>query len=331
MASRSAVKATWLILPLLLLGAVALRLLAGPDGLGFPAGSEIWRLRLLRVGSAATVGAALAASGAMLQALLRNPLAAPSVLGLTTGAGLGVSIAVYVSALSTGAIALAQTPFVAASVGALGALALVYALAQRRGELEPITLILVGVIVSAIASAATMFIQHLMPDAGLALASRWLLGAISDDIRPMALFFVAMLTMVGVALGALLGPHMDAATLSDDEAQSLGVPLGALRVTLFLTAGLLAAGATAIAGPIAFVGLVCPHIVRLGAGPAHRPLVPLSAVAGATVILLADTLVRLIDFGAGRMPIGVLTALVGGPVFLVLLKRNWTVLQGVDA
>lgn len=315
----------------LLLVAALLRLLAGPGGLAPPEAEAIWRLRLMRVGSGATVGAALAASGALLQALLRNPLAAPSVLGLTTGAGLGVSIVVYAGSLASGTIALSRAPFLAAAMGSLGALAVVYALAQRRGAVEPVTLILVGVIVSAICAAASMFVQHLLPDAGLALANRWLLGALSDDVAPTALAAIALLTIAGVSVGAWLGPLMDAASLSDEEAISLGAPLVALRLALFLLAGLLAAGATALAGPIAFVGLISPHVVRLLAGPRHRLLTPLSAVVGAAVVLLADAIVRLVDFGAGRMPIGVLMALIGGPAFLVILRKNWALLRSADA
>jgi len=309
--------------------ACALRLLAGPEGLAPPDSPAVWAIRLTRVVGAAVVGASLACAGVMLQAALRNPLAAPSVLGLTTGAGFAVALTVF--AAGAASQALLAAPFAAAGAGALAALALVLLLARRRGGAEPLTLILVGVIVSSIFSAATMFLQHLTPDAGLALTSRWLLGAISDDIHPAALTLAAVLTAAGVGAGIVLGPRMDAACLSDDEAFSLGVDPARLRLLLLVIAGLLTAAATALAGPIAFVGLLCPHMARLLAGPAHRPLTPLAAVAGAALLVLADAVVRLVDLGAGRMPIGVLTALVGGPAFLVLLQRKWRTLMGAAA
>jgi iron complex transport system permease protein len=151
---------------------------------------------------------------------------------------------------------------------------------------------------------------------------QWTLGSLDDNVRWARLALVGSLTLVGIGAGVFLGPAMDASSLSDDEARAVGVRLGALRITLFILAGALTSGTVLLAGPIAFVGLVIPHLVRALAGPSHRTVVLASAFAGAALIVMADSLVRVIDLGSGRMPIGVLTALVGGPVFLVILLRS---------
>ncbi len=305
-----------------LFAAIALRLLASPDGLEWPRDNLEMQLRLLRIACAVTVGAALAVSGVMLQALLRNPLAEPAVLGLTSGAGLGVVIAIYASYAATGAIAIYAPPVLPALIGALLTLALVGALAQRRGLLDPVSLILVGVVTSLVLGAGIVFVQHLLPDRGVAMAMRWIMGSLSDETPWSRVALIGAVTTVGAALGVALGRAMDAAALSDDEARSLGVPLNALRAMLFITSGALAAGAVVLAGPIGFVGLVAPHAVRRIAGPRHRSLILSSALLGAALIVLADAGVRLIDLGAGRMPIGVITAILGGPAFLWLLRRE---------
>jgi iron complex transport system permease protein len=302
--------------------AVAFRLFAAPDGFGVPIDSIEWRLRSERILSGLAVGGSLAVAGVFLQALLRNPLAEPAILGLTSGAGLGVVVWIYLAYQATGAIVQYHAPIAPALLGSLGALAIVGALGQRRGLIDPITLILVGVVVSLICGAGILFIQYLMPDRGVAMASRWVMGALSDDIGMGWILAVAGLTVVSTAIGVWLGPAIDAATMSEDEARSVGVRLGALRTTLFLLAGALSAGSVLLAGPIGFVGLVCPHLGRILGGPSHRSLVVNSCILGGAVIVLADAGVRLVDLGAGRMPLGVLTALIGGPVFIAMLRRE---------
>ncbi len=300
--------------------AVFLRLLAGDWR--WP-GGDILDLRLHRAVSAGVVGAALAAAGVMLQSLLRNPLASPDLLGLASGAGLAVMLATYIhyATASGPAVLPAAATAGAALAGSLATLALVYLLSQRRGFLEPVSLVLVGVIVSVMCGAATMFVAQLMPDRGFGVA-RWTIGALDDSVPWPRLLAIAVVTLAGVAVGVFFGRAMDAASLSEDEARSVGVPLGALRITLFAAAGVLTAGAVVLAGPIGFVGLVCPHVVRLFAGPRHAPLVLGAAIAGAVLMLAADTGVKALDLASGRMPIGIITALVGGPVFILLLRRE---------
>ena len=310
------------LLACLAAGAVALRLLAEPMAIAPPRDGVELELRLLRAGSGAVIGAALAASGVLLQSLLRNPLAAPSLLGLTSGASLGVMLSIYVGYLLHGVIEPHRPQLAAAIIGAVASLAIVYAVAQRRGRIDPVRLILVGVVFSVMAGAGTMLLRHLMPDRGVIAAERWLLGSINDDISTAWIIGVSVVTIVGIVLGVALGRAMDAATLDDDEARSVGVPLQRLRVTLYLVAGVLTAGAVSLAGPIGFVGLICPHAARLLGGPSHRSLVISAALAGIALVVGADAAVRLAPAEIGRIPIGVLTALLGGPAFLVVLRRQ---------
>lgn len=309
-------------LALLLLLAGGLRLMTGPDGLGMPRDSVELSLRGLRAVCAASVGAGLAVAGVLLQCLLRNPLAEPATLGLTTGAGLGVTLSVYAQFLATGAIVQYSPPAFAASAGALGALGVVALLGQRRGIIDPVSLVLVGVVVSLICGAGIVMVQHLLPDRGVALGARWVMGSLSDETTWPWAVGALVLSAGAACLGARFGPALDAASLGQDEALSVGVRLGMIRACLFCGAGVLTAATVLLAGPVGFVGLVAPHLVRLIAGPAHRSLIAGSAMLGATLILAADTGVKMIDLGAGRMPIGVLTAIIGGPVFIALLRRE---------
>ncbi len=213
-----------------------------------------------------------------------------------------------------------------ALLGSIAALSLVYALSQRRGLVDPPTLVLIGVIVSIMCGAATMLVQHLMPDRGIG-ATRLLMGAISDEISWPQLAAVGGLALTGLLAGLWAGPAMDAAAMGDDEAISVGVPLPRLRLALFVLSGAMTAGAVVIAGPIGFVGLICPHLARLltgrrSAAAGHRVLVLASAILGATLIVGADALVKSLDLASGRLPIGVLTALLGGPAFILLLRRT---------
>jgi len=184
-----------------------------------------------------------------------------------------------------------------------------------------LVLILVGVIVGVVCGAATIFLGHLMPDGGYAV-SRWTIGSLSDDTPRIALLTTSLLAAVCLTVGLAFGRAMDVAALGDDEAQTAGVPIARLRLVLFILAGALTANAVVLAGPIGFVGLVCPHIVRLLAGVTHRPLLIGSALAGATLVIGADAAVKSVNLASGRMPIGVITALVGGPVFILLLRRD---------
>jgi iron complex transport system permease protein len=208
-----------------------------------------------------------------------------------------------------------------AIIGALATLLLVYVLGQRRGWLDPISLVLVGVIISTICGAGIMFVQHLVPTGLRAEFISWLMGYIPEVADRWAIITAAIIAIISIAISMIFGRAMDVATLGDDEAQSVGLAIGPLRLGLFIVAGVLAAVAVALAGPIGFVGLVGPHAARLILGPRHTMLVLGSALMGIVLIVGADVLRQAIDVGAGRMPIGIFTALIGGPTFIWLMSR----------
>lgn len=278
---------------------------------------EIRRDRLL-IGL--TVGAALGVSGTLLQSLLRNPLASPYILGLSSGAALGYIIALagylpWALAISTPAAALG---------GAVFTMLAVYLLAQRRGRIDPVGLLLVGVIVNAINAAAIMFINYLNPAHVRSDMMRWMMGYLDDNVSLRMIQIIAVVTVAGAAIAFMLGRAMDVATFGDSEAHALGLRMGRLRLLLFVTAGVLTAGAVMLAGPIGFVGLISPHIVRLLAGPGHRTVILGAAIVGGVIVVGADAAIKYVDTLAniGMMPIGVLTAIIGGPVFLILLRSQ---------
>lgn len=305
--------------------------LGGELSLSWPE-SSVRELRVTAVAAASAVGICLGVSGVLLQAILRNPLSDPFVLGVSGGAGLGVVLATAAATLgaASGAVAgggashwLHGGGVVApATIGALAALAATQALGTRRDGPDPLTLVLAGVVVSSMCGAAVLFVQHLLPHGARADLSLWMMGRIPEVVDRALLLSVAGAALVGVAVGVIFGPAMDVATFGDDEARSIGLDLGRLRVLLATIAGVLAAAAVALAGPLAFVGLVAPHAARLVLGARHRALAVGAALVGASLLLSADVLRQLLDFGAGRIPVGVFAALAGGPVFLLLLRSG---------
>ncbi|MSR29818.1 MAG: iron ABC transporter permease [Phycisphaerales bacterium] len=311
---------------LLLVGCAARLLVghAGPDGaLTFGLPSEtIAPLRVGAIASAAAAGMCLGLSGLLLQALLRNPLAAPFILGLSAGAGLATTIAAWFSG-AIAAIGLAWLAnSLAGTVGALAVLAIVAALGRRSGVLDPLTLILAGTVISTICGALTLLVQSLMPPSTRGDSWTWFMGQVPEiPDWPLVWVAVALVALCAV-VATRLGDELDAASTTDDEATSLGVSLGRLRIVLFTGAGALAAASVALCGPIAFVGFVAPHLARGLMGSRHGALAVASPLAGAAILVWADALRQGIDFGAGRLPIGVLTALLGGPVFLSIMRRS---------
>lgn len=308
----------------LLAVAVWLRLVIGETRLGIPADHDLFDIRLRRAVAGAIVGGGLGIAGVMLQCLLRNPLASPDLLGLASGAGLGVMVAAYL-AYAVGhvvATAIGGGIGLGALIGATGALALIYLMSQRRGLIDPVSLVLVGVVMSLMCGAATVLVQQLMPPNVAMASSRWLLGAISDETTWGRLAAIGGIVGGCLLYGVASGPAMDAASLGEDEARSVGVNLGVLRFGLFLCAGVLSAAAVVLSGPVGFIGLVCPHVARMVGGPAHRMLVVNAALAGAGLVVLADVAVKAIDLGSGRLPISVITSLIGGPFFIWLLRKR---------
>jgi iron complex transport system permease protein len=314
------------ILFIIALSAATLRILIDRDpidGLGLawpdPAYAH-FRFTALLMG--AVVGSSLAVAGVLLQALLRNPLASPFILGLSSGAGLGVMLAMYIGYVTGREAMVGGTNAGPALLGALAVLAIVYSLGRQRGLLDPLSLVLVGVVVSAICGAVIMFLQRLVPGGLRGDILTWMMGQVPQGIERLPLMLVTLLAIAGMLIAASMGRAMDAATLGDDEARSIGLSIGPLRLAMFVLAGALTAASVSVAGPIAFVGLVAPHAARLLIGPRHGMLVFASALAGAALIIAADVASQALEFGAGRMPVGIFTALIGGPAFIWLLKHR---------
>lgn len=313
---------TLVVLAALCCAVAVVRFLLGSDGIGFTSNPVIMTLRSERIVSALCVGASLGVAGALLQAILRNPLASPFLLGLTSGASLGVTAWTAGTYLLTGSVLGGVLPIAPAMAGAFIALGLVYALSSQRGVPEPTTLILVGVIVTIVCGAITSFLQQLLPDQGLASIMRWGMGALSDDVPLSLRLIVAGATIGGTLWAVRLGPMLDVAALPDDEAQSVGVSLGGLRARAVLIAGVLTAGSVALAGPIGFVGLLGPHIARRLVGGRHAESIIAAAIVGGLLVLTAETVSAGVRLPTGRLPIGVLTAIVGGPFMILLLRRG---------
>lgn len=288
----------------------------GADPLTTIQDAIVWQGRAPRVVTAAAVGAGLALAGAVMQALMRNPLADPYLLGVSSGAAVG---AVLVLVLGV-AVALP----VAAFAGALAALVLTLALATgRTGSLSPVRTVLAGVAVAQAGSAVVSLVifWSATGDSYREILS-WLLGSLAaatwDD--------AALTAGATVAVGAVLLGHgrtLDAFTFGDVSAASLGVDVRRARWLLLTATALLTGALVSVAGSIGFVGLVLPHAVRFLTGPRHHRLLPVSALAGAVFLLLADTAARSL-FEPRELPVGILTAAVGAPVFALLLRRSAT-------
>jgi iron complex transport system permease protein len=280
-------------------------------------------LRLPRVLLAAAVGAGLAGAGTVFQGLLRNPLADPYLIGVSAGASLGATL-VLTSGMAVGVLGLAATPL-AALAGAVTAMAMVYALARRGADAPVEDLLLAGIAVSAFLGAVVSWLQ-LSGGESLQRVIFWLMGGFSGRTwshAAMAVPFVA----VGLAIAWLYGRDLNALLLGDDAARSLGVEVPRARRLLVAAGGMMAAAAVASAGLIGFVGLIVPHVLRLLVGPDHRRLIPASALGGAALLVLADLAARSALPGT-ELPVGVLTAALGAPFFLLVLRRErrrfWT-------
>ncbi len=315
------------LLPALALSAVASVILAVSVGSAPFTFSEAWRavsgtadplirevlfgLRLPRALNAFCTGGLLALAGVLMQVLLRNPLADPYVLGISGGAA--------VAAL--GAMLLGLGGFVidaAAGAGALGATLLVFALAHARGGWTPQRLLLTGVVVASGCAAAVSLMLALGDESRLRGMLFWLMGDLS--FARFSLFPVAVLLLFGIA--ATAGARsLNVLARGEIESQSLGVSLAGARVALFLATAALTATAVMTAGGIGFIGLVTPHLTRLAAGSNHRVVVPASVLLGGTLLTLADTLAR-VAAAPRQLPVGALTALIGVPLFLMLMRRE---------
>lgn len=289
------------------------------DPLLTPAGvyAIVVRYRLPRVVLAALTGCALAAAGVTFQGLLRNPLADPYILGVSSGAALGAVVAMLFLVASTGPLVVV----VCALAGAVGAIALVYYISNVRGHISRHTLLLVGVVVNAVLGAAIMFLTALARFDRLASIVTWLMGVLNNPfLSPAVLPVLAAAVLAGFVLLYLQAGKLNLLTLGEETASQLGVEAERTKRICFLAASLLTAATVAVTGPIGFVGLIVPHLVRLLLGSDHRLLLPAATLAGGTFLVICDAAVRVLL--RDEFPVGVVTAMFGGPFFIFLLKRE---------
>lgn len=272
-------------------------------------------LRLPRVVLAALVGACLAAAGVLYQALFRNPLADPYILGVSSGAGLGAALALAVGGL--GIVSLVAVP-AAAFVGAMLTVLLVAGIASRRGVMDTLSLLLAGVAVSYTLSALTSFTLVVRREQ-MSRIVFWMMGGLQAATWEQAAIVGCML-LAGLAAPALFTRELNIILLGDTRAGELGVDVERFKRVLLVAASLMVSAAVSVSGLIGFVGLMTPHMARLVLGPDHRLLLPASVLSGAIVMVLADLLARVV-LAPVELPVGIVTALAGGPVFVWLLLR----------
>lgn len=277
----------------------------------------IWQWRLPRVILVALVGAGLALAGVLMQALLRNPLADPYLLGLSSGASAAAAAAiVWLPAAFVAAVGLPVLAF----AGAMSAFLITLGLSFSPGRgLDRLVLILAGIAVSLFFQSITAFFLHIADPHVTQQALQWLMGSAAgtkwEDLLPLA---IVVPVLVATAYG--FAPMLDAVLLGDERATALGVPVNVLRMGFFSAAALLTGLAVAAAGIVGFVGLIVPHMARLLIGAAHRRLVPLAALLGAIVLVLVDLLCRIV-LAPKELPLGVLLALLAAPPFVLILRR----------
>ncbi|WP_030420411.1 FecCD family ABC transporter permease [Streptomyces sp. NRRL F-5065] len=278
----------------------------------------VWTFRTPRVVLAALAGAGLAVAGAVLQTLVANPLADPTVLGFSYGASLGAVLVITLGGIGLGGTGVAGAAF----LGALLAGAAVFALGRRRGRIAPTRLVLAGVAVGYVLLSATSFVQLWATPTELRTVMFWMLGSVAGA-QWNQIPVVAAVVLTCTALLVLFGGRLNALLAGDESATALGVDVNRLRAVLLVVTALLTGSVIAVVGSIGFVGLMIPHLVRLTTGSDHRRLLPLTALLGAVYLVLVDLLSRTV-IRPSELPLGILTALLGAPFFLWLLRRNTT-------
>ncbi len=307
-----------LLLFLLLTAAIILGLINGSvpialNKLFIKDNQLIVNMRLLRILAAILTGSGLAVGGIVLQAILRNPLAEPYLLGTSSGAGLAAIIAVILG------VSRFYMP-VAAFLGALVSIVLVYSLACERKKVADKSLILAGVIVSIASSSLIVFLVSLFGDQAMHEMNWWLWGSL--QVYDWKLILLVSIPVVsGICVIYIFAQDLNAIQLGEEEAMHLGVNTQVVKNILIIITTLITAGLICICGIIGFVGLVVPHMMRLVVGPNHKILIPVTCLAGAIFMVVCDVFSRTL-FSPVEIPIGVITAIIGAPVFIILLKRG---------
>ena len=300
--------------------------LAG-DPNGSPFATIVWQLRMPRALLAVLVGAGLSLGGAGMQTLVRNPLAEPYLLGISSGASVGATAVLVFGALAQfGVYSLSA----GALLGALGAALAVFGVSQAQGGLTPLRMVLSGVVLSSAFSAIASFMVFLSDDNHAATSVMfWMLGSVAGASWEKLVLPLAVVVVIGGAM-TLVSGWMDALAAGPETAAALGVRVGAMRVGLFVGLGVLIGCLVAVSGGIGFVGLIVPHAARMMVGSLHRRMLPIAALTGALFLLWVDVISR-VAVRPQEIPIGVVTGVIGAPVFLVLMGRRRYAFGGRDA
>lgn len=280
----------------------------------------IFQVRLLRVVAGALVGGALATAGVLFQGLLRNPMADPYIIGTSAGAALGATIAMLFP-ISLTFLGFGLVP-VAAFLGALGAVLLVYNLARIGGKTPIVSMLLAGFAVSSMLSAIMYLLLALSGKLNLRLSSvfAFLMGGVSVNEWEQ-IFIIAVIVIAGIVMARIFAFKLNAFLLGEEGAAYIGINVERDKIFILMIGSLLTAAAVSIGGLVGFVGLVVPHAIRIIMGPNHKFLIPSAAVVGGTFVVLADLLARAIVSPA-EIPVGIITALIGAPVFLYILRKS---------
>lgn len=290
-------------------------IIGGGPGQEHLSANVVWDIRLPRILLGFLVGACLGIAGTIMQAVFANPLAEPSVIGVTSGAGVGAAAAIVFQISWLGTFTVPAFAFAAALLVA----GLIYQLSRSGGRVAVINLILTGIAVNAVCGAIISFTVYLAPTTSREQIIFWQMGSL-NGAQWKHVWVVLPIAIIGMLIALRLGSALDVLALGERAAGHTGIDVARLRVIAIIVAAFLTAGAVAFAGLIGFVGLIVPHVLRTVIGPENSLLIPLSALAGAILIGLSDIAARtMIPFA--DLPIGVFTALVGGPTFFVLLRR----------
>lgn len=277
--------------------------------------SVVWNIRLPRLVLGLFVGAALGVAGTLMQAIFANPLAEPSIIGVTSGAGVGAAVAIVFNLTFVGTFTVPALAFLSALLVTF----IIYQLARYNGRVTVVHLLLTGIAINAVCNAIISFMVYLAPTANREAIIFWQMGSFNGS-QWKHVWVVLPIVLIGIAVALRLGRQLDILALGERAAVHTGVDVSVLRIVAIVASAVLTAAAVSFAGLIGFVGLIVPHLLRSIVGPQNHILIPASALGGAVLIGFADVAARtLIPFA--DLPIGIFTALVGGPTFFILLRR----------
>ncbi|NVK20366.1 MAG: iron ABC transporter permease [Methylocystaceae bacterium] len=279
------------------------------------------QIRLPRVMLAGIVGAGLAVSGAAMQGLFRNPLADPGLIGVSSGAALAVGILIVLGGKYAGMLGLYGMS-VAAFLGGLAVSLMIFRIAATSGTFSVTYLLLAGIAINALSGAATGVLTYLSTDQQLRTFTFWTMGSLGGALWP-AVFVAGSIILPTIYVLMRNAHSLNVLMLGEDEAKHLGIKTKDLKRVIVICAALCVGVSVAVSGMIGFIGLLVPHLIRLMVSSDHRLLIPLAAIFGAILLILADTLARVV-VAPSEMPVGVLTSLIGGPFFLWLLMRQFS-------